>query len=97
MSLRNLGNKGLYLMKDSITHLGLVLSSSFNFNFTPTGLNSGLYFAFYNHYTPMGLVLELCYFINYNFKSVALLKSRRDDMIMDQLFNKQLNPKGVTY
>ena len=88
---------GLALVSDfplynHTTPTGLALVSDFAFynHFTPAGFDSVLDSSFYNHNTPWGFLK-----IQYNFS--GFLKSRRDDMIMEQLFNKQLNPEGVTY
>ena len=80
------------------TPAGLALVSDYVFYNpnTPAGLDSDFDFSFYNHSTPSGLISDI-FALYHHLNSLNLLKSRRDDMIIDKLFNKQLNPEGVTY
>jgi hypothetical protein len=98
-SLKGLRLLGKGLLKNHVTPTGL--DSDFDFSFynhcTPSGLALISDFAFYNPNTLMRLISDIYNHFYRIFNTFGLLKSRRDDMIIEQLFNKQLNPVGVTY
>ena len=64
-------------------------------NVTPSGFLSLSYYSLYNHFTPLGLASNSDFSINNHYTTSGLLKSHRDDMIIEQLINKQINPVGV--
>ena len=92
--LRLSGNR---LMKNNVTPLGFLSHSDYPLynHFTPLRLASDLDYTINNHVTPLGLNSYSDSSVYKHGTPSGLLKSRRDDMIIEQLINKQLNPVGV--